>query len=366
MAQTIRRFATITLANGEKRRISARGKTEREALKNLAEMKAGYELGIVTLNSNTPLSVWVGTWLTTYKKPAVTCKTYKQMQQMLDKYFLSSLGSFKISAITRAQIQGCINEMQGKSENYIKKAVIYIKAVFAAAQEEGIINQLPTRKLTIPKGKKLIRRSLTPEEKNLFLECLPKHPHGAYFGMMYACGLRPGETRALTYDCIDFKNKTVTVKQAVESGATNIKAPKSESGNRTIPLPDWYIAILRSRPRNINGYVFNTAAGKMLSEQANQRAWHGFMRTMNIAAGATLYRNQIVEHKISQELTPYYLRHTYATELAEKGVDIKTAQYLLGHSDITLTANIYTHVTSHMLEDARAKINTAPYRHHNI
>ena len=60
---------------------------------------------------------------------------------------------------------------------------------------------------------------------------------------------------------------------------------------------------------------------------------------------------------IGEDLKPYNLRHTYATELAEKGVPLKTAQYLLGHADIRITANIYTHITEKMIEEAREKIN---------
>ena len=56
------------------------------------------------------------------------------------------------------------------------------------------------------------------------------------------------------------------------------------------------------------------------------------------------------------DLVPYCLRHTYATMLAEAGVDLKTAQYLLGHSTITMTAKYYTHVTPVMVENAREKI----------
>jgi site-specific recombinase XerD len=81
------------------------------------------------------------------------------------------------------------------------------------------------------------------------------------------------------------------------------------------------------------------------------------MRIMDIKAGAKTYRNKIIVHAIKQDLIPYFLRHTYATQLAEKGVDIKTAQYLLGHSNIAMTANIYTHVTQKMIDQAREKIN---------
>ena len=68
------------------------------------------------------------------------------------------------------------------------------------------------------------------------------------------------------------------------------------------------------------------------------------------AAGAELYRNAVVKHAFDPAITPHYLRHTYCTNLRRQGVDLKTAQYLMGHADISTTANIYSHVTE---EDVR-------------
>ena len=78
---------------------------------------------------------------------------------------------------------------------------------------------------------------------------------------------------------------------------------------------------------------------------------------MDICAGAKLYRNQIVESKIDYTITPYFLRHTYCNMLCKKGVPLKTAQYLIGHASIEMTAEIYTHVTENMPESARLQIN---------
>ena len=81
------------------------------------------------------------------------------------------------------------------------------------------------------------------------------------------------------------------------------------------------------------------------------------MRDMDIEAGAETYRNKIIVHALPQDLTPYNLRHTFATEMAEKGMPMKTLQYLMGHSDIRVTANIYTHISPKMIADARDKMN---------
>ena len=73
--------------------------------------------------------------------------------------------------------------------------------------------------------------------------------------------------------------------------------------------------------------------------------------------GATLKRNQIIVHAIADDLVPYCLRHTYGTDLQDAGVPINVAKYLMGHSDISVTANIDTHTTDEAIADAAEKIN---------
>ena len=62
--------------------------------------------------------------------------------------------------------------------------------------------------------------------------------------------------------------------------------------------------------------------------------------------GAKVYRNQIIESKLSDDLTPYCLRHTFCTDLQKAGVPINVAKELMGHSDISVNANIFTHKDS--------------------
>ena len=85
--------------------------------------------------------------------------------------------------------------------------------------------------------------------------------------------------------------------------------------------------------------------GFSLDEKAFQRAWNKLKREMNIAMGCAVYRNELVPpYPLAEDLVPYCLRHTFCTNLQKKSVDIRTAQYLMGHSDIRMTANIYTHI----------------------
>lgn len=78
-----------------------------------------------------------------------------------------------------------------------------------------------------------------------------------------------------------------------------------------------------------------------------------------IGDSAKLKRNKHVVKALDMSLTPYYLRHTYCTNLAEAGVPLRTAMALMGHSDIKMTARIYTHVTDKMLGDAIKLVDAA-------
>ena len=92
--------------------------------------------------------------------------------------------------------------------------------------------------------------------------------------------------------------------------------------------------------------------GKCLSESSRYRLWKAIYKRMDILAGAVVYRNEIVEHAIAQDLDLYDLRHTYCTNLQSSGVALNVAKELMGHEDVTVTANIYTHTVSDNLHDA--------------
>ena len=73
------------------------------------------------------------------------------------------------------------------------------------------------------------------------------------------------------------------------------------------------------------------------------RRWKAFIRELDIHMGAEAYRNKIIKSMVSSDLTPYCLRHTFCTDLQKAGVALNVAKELMGHSDVSVTANIYTH-----------------------
>jgi site-specific recombinase XerD len=77
---------------------------------------------------------------------------------------------------------------------------------------------------------------------------------------------------------------------------------------------------------------------------------------MDISNGARVYRNQIIESTLAEDLEPYLLRHTFCTDCQAAGVPINVAKELMGHSDISVTAKIYTHMVDEVFEQNRQRL----------
>ena len=91
------------------------------------------------------------------------------------------------------------------------------------------------------------------------------------------------------------------------------------------------------------------------------RLWHSFKRQLNLFMGCKTYRNELIPpYPLAPDLVPYCFRHEYCSDLARKGIDIRTAQKLMGHSTIQMTANIYTHVERNDILAAAKILNESP------
>lgn len=352
----------ITLPDGTKKQLIFTGKTQKEADAKKAKAKAEYEAGLLVVNGKTTFAAWVEEWLATYKQHKVTDSTYKEIRGILDRVYLQQIGAVRLCDLRLIHLQRCLNSLNGYSKSYIHRAYIYAKSCLDKAVDNDLITKSPARGLEEPQGTEGSRRALTAEEISLFVATMDKHKRGTFFGVMLACGLRPGEARALTIYNVDKMQRSINVTSAVQNNSRKIKQPKTSAGIRTIPVPDWFwgrlLSTVEGAEKSGCPYLWPNAKGEPMDEQRYTKSWHSYLREMDIAAGAKLYRNKIIVHAIAQDITPYNLRHTYCTNLAEMGIDIKTAQYLMGHSDIRMTADIYTHVTDNMINSARDKINS--------
>ena len=126
------------------------------------------------------------------------------------------------------------------------------------------------------------------------------------------------------------------------------------SADRIVPIPETLYEKIKDTPKS--SYIASYNGGGKITDDNRKRMWKAFKRDMNIEMGAEMYRNELQEDLVSPDLVPYCFRHDYCTRLAKAGVDIRTAQYLMGHKSIDMTANIYTHIDDSSLLDAAKKM----------
>lgn len=220
----------------------------------------------------------------------------------------------------------------------------------------------------MPKKEKPKKRALTDGEQAIIQKADLDIKERAFIDLLYYTGLRRGEALALMVSDVDFVNKKITVNKNLvfKGNESEIKpSPKSNAGNRSMPLPDNLMHSLKELIRINSGmYIFTKQDSGIMTHSAFRRFWDSIIDKFNIAAGGEKFKRSDMEHSavplrlIADDITPHLFRHTYATSLYNAGIDIKTAQYLLGHSSIQLTLDIYTHLDNSRIESATTQLNS--------
>lgn len=358
------RTLMVTLPTGQKKRLYFYGATEKEALAKVEEARVLMKNGLLTVNSNTPLRKWADEYFDLYIRPNYAEYNAKMMYSLLERNVLNDYGYIAIDKVMPNMLQASMNKIKDNSKSQNDKLYTLLRGMFRVAKANGHISIDPTENLRKAAKKSGVRRALTNREREVFESVLQSHPYAPLFALMYYCGLRPGEARALTWNHIDFKAQTLRVCQAVKKTmdctqkGVLIGPPKTDGGERTIPMPQALVDLLQPIAQKGFGYVVSTDTGQPISEQRYRNAWHSLFREMQLAAGAKTYRNQIVVSApdIGEDLTPYCLRHTYATRLAEKQVDIKVAMKLMGHTSPDMLMQVYQHASETLEARARQAI----------
>lgn len=348
---------TTVYFNGK--RHTLRAKNDRELAKKKRELLNKLESGLMLIDKGTTVEVWAQKWLDIYCKNAMGEGCYQNYAGIVKNQITPRIGALKLKDVRPIHCQSVLNAEIGRSTSFLSKIRQVMFRMFKYAKREGLISTNPADDLDLPTSEDGTRRSITQAERKAILSLADRHRSGLYVKMMLYCGLRPAECIPLQWADIDLDHGFITVSKALKKGSEQVGAPKSKAGTRKIPIPDIFLKDLKAAyTGNPFDLVFTQpTTGKMHTRSSLRCYWNNFERALDIEMGAKVYRNQIIVHAVADDLCPYCLRHTYGTDLQDAGVPINVAKYLMGHSDITTTANIYTDTTDDSIESAKEKIN---------
>lgn len=231
-----------------------------------------------------------------------------------------------------------------------------LKPAFDMAYEEEIIHKNPFdfKITTVVPNNSERRIALTDEQLKTWMNYIKDdRTYSKYydeFVVLTETGMRVSELCGLTLKDIDLENRRVKVDHQLvreRNGKYYIEETKTRSGKRYIPMTDTsYIAFLnliKNRPRLkvepiIDGYSGFLLIDKKLQPKVAQHI-------ENECRFAQFKYNKLHPDRPLPHITPHVFRHTFCTNLAKYGLDVKSLQYLMGHSDARVTMNVYTHAS---------------------
>jgi len=275
------------------------------------------------------------------KEPSVSEQTLKGYGA-----YLKRLESKKmlVKDVVQSDIQQWINVEKNKSKEFYKKYYTILHSIFELAVRDRMIPFNPVTGCKLPKGSQSDRRSITENERRIFLKACDANSHGLMFLIMLYCGLRNSEVRRLQGKHIDTKEKII-----------HVPGTKSKSAARDVPIPSALLFKLNGF-RN-NQYLFTTKDRKPVNKDRMTRWWKTIRTDMNKELGAEFFRGSVKKDLVAEDFTPYCLRHTYCTDLERAGIPITIASRLMGHSSIEITAKIYTHENDEALNSSRESLD---------
>lgn len=258
------------------------------------------------------------------------------------------IGNKPVRKVCPIDCQTVLNLQIGNSKTQINEVYQALKFIFKHAINEHLIAEDPTIQLSKPQGTTTHRRALTAEERNAVISVAKTDRRYYIYLLMIFCGCRPSEA----LECQGFDIKDIDGYNML-----HIRGTKTKGANRYVPIPDEFFQIIK-RTSSFDFISQNTLNNKITNRD---RLWKSFTRQVNLFMGCKTYRNKLIApFPLAKDIVPYCLRHEYCSDLARQGVDIRTAQKLMGHADIALTANIYTHVEINDIKRAAKLIGATP------
>lgn len=336
----------------------------RELVNQMEEIKYQMKHGFYCRPKDVRVNEWFNTWIDEYKSIQCKSQTILLYRNTFKRYIQEPIGNKKVTDIKPAALQKIVNGLykSGYSRTTITTTQSIIKGMFCQAVKNGIVVSDPSKNLTLPRFRKKTqdgRRVMSKEETDIFLQYAAGSPYCDYYRLALCTGMRINEAFALQWNEIDWKNKVIHVRGTLvyESGHGIRKdTTKSAAGYREIPMMESSERLLKSlRKKRAETSLLLGDKWKENEDIKNLVLFNAFGSNL-CDSNVRKDINQIVE-RINESgiefahITPHTFRHTFATRGLEAGIPLKVMQTILGHSNLSTTADLYSHV----LPDTKAE-----------
>lgn len=292
---------------------------------------------------NMLLCNWLRRWQENELLGSVKESSYQTYLRQINVHLLPRLGYLPLSEVTPAVVHEFVTQLEaiGLAYSTVKGVLRLLKAALHSAQEEGLIQKNPCKKIRVQPKEAPEQRVLSRSEQETLRSAALKQNDLPTLLSLYT-GMRLGEICALKWSDIDWEKKTVTVRRTAQRMASiencvgkrtllMIGSPKSRHSHRVLPIPDFVLMLFRSMAQVVdtdNAFIFGKA-NRAAEPRTVQRRFQRLMKALGLPG-----------------VHFHTLRHSFATRLMELGVDIQTVSALLGHQSAKTTLDFYGHSLS--------------------
>ena len=237
-----------------------------------------------------------------------------------------------------------------------------IRPAFQMAMDDDLIRRNPFefQLCTVVVNDSVTREAITRKQERQFLDFIKNDKHfcryydGIY--ILFHTGLRISEFVGLTIADIDFKNRKINVDHQLQRKRNMeyiIEETKTEAGVRQIPMTDDVYECFQRIVANRKKPLIGGRTGFLYLDKNEMPMvalhWEKYFQHIREKYNS-IYRVQM------PTITPHVCRHTFCSNMAKSGMNPKTLQYIMGHSDISVTLNTYTHVKFEDAEEEMKKV----------
>lgn len=320
--------------------------SKRAAQSAFAKAKTQHDQGEFVETSRVRFAQWLDEWLTGREQRGdikrSTLDNYRRY--VAQDIAPSALGRLRLTDIKRPDVRRFVDTLvtAGRGATTVRRIIAVVQGALTAAMRDDIIAANPARGVRLPTVDAHEFEPWTPVQVGAFLDRAAQHRLGALFEVAVMTGLRRAELVGLRWGDLDLARRELTVRstRVQASGEVVENSPKTSAGRRVVQLDDAAVGALvawqitQDGERSDwdaawlgSGYVFTYENGEPLRPQYVTRLFDSLRRDVGLPA-----------------MTLHGLRHMHASLLLASGADIALVSKRLGHSSISVTSDIYTHL----------------------
>ena len=343
----------VTTPSGQRRRKRVYGHTYEEAHEKYVALMRQVHQGYRVATRSQRLDEYLRYWLEEVARPSVRRTTYAKYETFIRLYLAPGLGKKRLEKLTTADVRAFLKAQRdnGTSAHKMQAMHAILRTALQNAMREDLVARNVAALVRVPQAGPREFRPWSVDEAVTFLDAARRHPLHAAFVLVIALGLRRGEVLGISWEDVDLENGTVRVRQQLQriAGELQLTDVKTRRSGRMVPLPDLCVRALRKR--KAEQAADRLAAGERWQETGLVfTTKHGTpVEPRNLARVFDL----LCERSEVRRIRLHDTRHTCASLLAAAGTHPRTIMAILGHSQIGVTMNVYTHVAT---EDQRAAV----------